>query len=347
MNFLIVALVLLTLLFIVYVLYMRKEVDKMKGSMDNAILDMRALLQRELEQRDRNMAKVELSFANEGEMTRLRHEKEDALSEKESALSAKAEAERALEEALAAQQLALAAQQKAVEERDAALASLAQMNQIVEEKDAALAEKDKDLVEKDMTIAEREKALAEKESDLAEKETALAQKDTTLARKDAMLAEKDAELEALKHELLAASTIQEPVSEVASEPAPEGTEMRRENIRLMRRMLIRKMETAHAVLELKGLKKGEIIAADEWKDLEDFLEKVDNRFISRFKEKFPTMNKKDMELMMLLRLKIPSKNIASIYGINEKSVKQKLFIYKGKVGMESDPTSLRDFVEEF
>lgn len=38
--------------------------------------------------------------------------------------------------------------------------------------------------------------------------------------------------------------------------------------------------------------------------------------------------------MMLLRLKLPQKSLASIYCISEKAIKQKLFLYKERVGIK-------------
>ena len=51
--------------------------------------------------------------------------------------------------------------------------------------------------------------------------------------------------------------------------------------------------------------------------------------------------------MMLLRLKLPQKALASIYGISEKAIKQKLFLYKEKVGIKGKSQSLREFIETF
>ncbi|MDO4209393.1 MAG: hypothetical protein Q4E44_06985, partial [bacterium] len=56
---------------------------------------------------------------------------------------------------------------------------------------------------------------------------------------------------------------------------------------------------------------------------------------------------KDVQLFMLLRLQIPANRIASIYCISEKAVKQKLYLYKEKVGLEGEKTSLRAFIETF
>ena len=43
----------------------------------------------------------------------------------------------------------------------------------------------------------------------------------------------------------------------------------------------------------------------------------------------------------------PTKALALIYGISEKSIKQKLFVYKAKVGISGEKVSLRTFIEAF
>lgn len=51
--------------------------------------------------------------------------------------------------------------------------------------------------------------------------------------------------------------------------------------------------------------------------------------------------------MILLRLKASLKIMADIYSISVKGIKQKLYLYKSKVGIEGENLSLRDFIENF
>ena len=53
------------------------------------------------------------------------------------------------------------------------------------------------------------------------------------------------------------------------------------------------------------------------------------------------------EVMMLLRLKLSQKALASIYCVSEKAIKQKLFLYKDKVGIKNEHFSLRNYIENF
>lgn len=50
---------------------------------------------------------------------------------------------------------------------------------------------------------------------------------------------------------------------------------------------------------------------------------------------------------MLLRIELPAKTIANIYCISEKSVRQKLFMLKKKVGLDSSSRSLRTFINGY
>ena len=51
--------------------------------------------------------------------------------------------------------------------------------------------------------------------------------------------------------------------------------------------------------------------------------------------------------MMLLRLQLSQKTLASIYCVSEKAIKQKLFLYKDKVGIKNEHFSLRNYIENF
>lgn len=85
----------------------------------------------------------------------------------------------------------------------------------------------------------------------------------------------------------------------------------------------------------------------DWEEIELFLENTDNKFVSRIKHSFPTLSTRDIRLLMLVRLNLPAKTMARIYSISEKSVKQNLFLFKGKLGIQQGKGSLRKFIEEF
>lgn len=68
-----------------------------------------------------------------------------------------------------------------------------------------------------------------------------------------------------------------------------------------------------------------VLSESDWDELEVFLDSVENLFVKRLKQKHPNLSKSVLRLMMLLRLKLSQKALASIYCISEKAIKQKLF----------------------
>ena len=90
-----------------------------------------------------------------------------------------------------------------------------------------------------------------------------------------------------------------------------------------------------------------ILSDSDWTELETFLDGVENLFVSRLKTEHPNLSKADLRLMMLLRLKLSQKTLASIYCVSEKAIKQKLFLYKDKVGIKDKQFSLRNYIENF
>ena len=78
-----------------------------------------------------------------------------------------------------------------------------------------------------------------------------------------------------------------------------------------------------------------------------FVDGFKGNFVTRLQNTFSDLNDDDIRLIMLLRLKMPTKALALIYGISEKSIKPKLFVYKAKVGIGGEKISLRTYIEEF
>lgn len=115
---------------------------------------------------------------------------------------------------------------------------------------------------------------------------------------------------------------------------------------IMRSYLLKKIEVVSKIKNLKGNSVISLADAD-WQEVRVFLDSVDNLFVSRLTEKYPSLSEKDIRLFMLLRLQVSSKTLADIYEISEKSIKQKLYLYKSKVGLETTGNSLRSFIESF
>lgn len=365
MKILLILLLLLLAAFVGYVIYTRRKIAELEEEGHEAILDLRLKQQRKAEGKEEEIQR-EIKARVDRAVDQLKREISEAQAVSESALSEK-------EQALADKQLALseksqadADRQEALTERDKAMADKQAALDLLAQKTEALNEMEVSLASMHAQIKEKDEALAEKDAELKNRLDALASLDEKLRSKDAELQDKDAQLAELSTreaevrsqaaalkaaaEAAAAAAAEKAAQQVAEAAAQETPEVAGDNsveMNSMRKFLMRRIESAQAVLDLKGEKKGEVMADDEWKDIEFFLENVDHHFVSRMKERFPMLTQKDLELMMLLRLRMPSKSIASVYGINEKSIKQKLFVYKTKVGLETDPMSLRDFIENF
>lgn len=114
----------------------------------------------------------------------------------------------------------------------------------------------------------------------------------------------------------------------------------------MRSYILRKIDIASKIKGIKaGMEKVNLLSDDDWEEIRLFVDGMEDNFVTRLSKRFPLLTSDDLRLLTLLRLHMPTKVLASIYGISEKSVKQKLFVFKAKVGIEGQKQSLRQFVE--
>ena len=117
----------------------------------------------------------------------------------------------------------------------------------------------------------------------------------------------------------------------------------------MRSYLLKKINIAKRIEEIRGNKKENVVLTEEdWEEIKMFVDNVEGNFISRLKKRFPKLSDEDIKFMILIRLKMSSKAMGLIYNISEKSIRQKLFVYKSKVGLEGkNSPSLRSYIESF
>lgn len=119
-------------------------------------------------------------------------------------------------------------------------------------------------------------------------------------------------------------------------------------IATMHNYLMSKVDIARKMNVRNGAIKKKILLTDEdWKELKEFMDGAEDLFVSRLTKQYPSLTESDIRLMILLRLKVSQKDLADIYGISEKAIKQKLFLYKSKVEICGAKQSLRDFIEAF
>ena len=128
-------------------------------------------------------------------------------------------------------------------------------------------------------------------------------------------------------------------------------EMRHKEIQLstMRSYLLKKINIAQRIEEIRGNKnKNVVLTEEDWEEIKMFVDNVEGNFISRLKKQFPKLSDEVVKFMILIRLKMSSKAMGLIYNISEKSIRQKLFVYKSKVGLKGENSpSLRSFIEAF
>ena len=137
----------------------------------------------------------------------------------------------------------------------------------------------------------------------------------------------------------------------AMEKKMHEEEMHHKDIQLstMRSYLLNKINIAKRIEEIRGNKKENVVLTEEdWKEIKIFVNNVEGNFISRLKKRFPKLSDEDVKFMILIRLKMSSKAMGLIYNISEKSIRQKLFVYKSKVDLEGkNSSSLRSYIESF
>ena len=153
-----------------------------------------------------------------------------------------------------------------------------------------------------------------------------------------------------QYKLRAERKIQREQEKRTMEKKMNEEEIRHKEIQLstMRSFILRRIDTAQKIQELRGNKTDTVpLTEEDWEEIRLFVDGVEGNFVSRLHSTFPDLSDDDIRLMMLLRLKMPTKALALIYGISEKSIKQKLFVYKAKVGISGEKVSLRTFIEAF
>ncbi|MBR1378181.1 MAG: hypothetical protein IJ557_03525 [Bacteroidaceae bacterium] len=88
------------------------------------------------------------------------------------------------------------------------------------------------------------------------------------------------------------------------------------------------------------------MTAAEWTELEVYLNTTSDDFVKRLRNVHPNIDEMVLHFCMLLRLKLTNRQMAVVYGIAEKSVKQKAYTYKNKLKGVPDGVSLRDYIEK-
>ena len=90
-----------------------------------------------------------------------------------------------------------------------------------------------------------------------------------------------------------------------------------------------------------------IITPENWETIRLYLNLIYNNFATRLHLEFPHLTEEDIKYCMLIKMGFSTQTLAQIYGIAEKSVKQKSYMFKEKLGINESDVSLRQFLADF
>lgn len=124
-------------------------------------------------------------------------------------------------------------------------------------------------------------------------------------------------------------------------------EHKEKQIAAMRKFLLSKIDVVNKLQNINTKRANAKLSEEDWKETEIFLNCTDDEFVLRLKKKFPIITDKDLQILMLVRLKLPYESIAYIFNIEEKSVKQRLFLLKKKLNLGKGDISTRTFIENY
>ena len=108
-----------------------------------------------------------------------------------------------------------------------------------------------------------------------------------------------------------------------------------------------KQEVQRQTIMIKMMRNYIALSLKDWEEIEVYLNVTQNNLVMRLRKEFPKINEKDVRFLMLVRLELPAKTMARIYGICEKSVKQNLYLFKEKIGIKGEHISLREYIANF
>lgn len=125
-------------------------------------------------------------------------------------------------------------------------------------------------------------------------------------------------------------------------------EHKERQLAMMKNFLMRKIDILQKLNKLKSEDKRSIILNEEdWNELEIFLNSTYDGFVVRLYQQFSRLTKKDVHFLMLIKAGLSYSSIAMAYNIEAKSVKQKLFLLKEKLGLKGSKISTYEFINEF
>lgn len=117
-------------------------------------------------------------------------------------------------------------------------------------------------------------------------------------------------------------------------------------ISLMRKLILERYLFRNNIEKQKQSGKHITITDEDWEEITAFLNATSDNFVTRLKEAYPNLRKKECQFCMLVRLGFSQKDLANIYGIAEVSVKQKMVYYRKWFDI-SEGLSFKQFITQF
>lgn len=117
-----------------------------------------------------------------------------------------------------------------------------------------------------------------------------------------------------------------------------------QQIDIMRKYVLTKFKAEDTLPKVKQHR--DKIDNEIWDEVSTFLDCSQNFFVTRLKEKYPTLTEDEVHFCMLLQLGINNTELADIYGISIGGIKNKQRLFKQKISLPSDIT-LREFINNF
>ena len=121
-------------------------------------------------------------------------------------------------------------------------------------------------------------------------------------------------------------------------------ESKNKQIALLKNGLFERLELAKKIKDAKGQSCHVVINDNDWNQLHSLLEGGEEYFVSKLKERYPSLSNDEIQMCMLIRIGLSNEDMANIYCITVNSMKRKLYSFKEKMGITDKDQSVRNVI---
>ena len=121
-------------------------------------------------------------------------------------------------------------------------------------------------------------------------------------------------------------------------------ESKNKQIALLKNGLFERLELAKKIKDAKGQSCHVVINDNDWNQLHSLLEGGEEYFVSKLKERYPSLSNDEIQMCMLIRIGLSNEDMANIYCITINSMKRKLYSFKEKMGITDNNKSVRNVI---